>query len=171
MGAQSINETIACALGELTQKINLIWQTGKSGVPTSTDSSVLNRATQDKHLIVLPFIENMSEAYAVADLAVCRAGAMTIAELAVMGLPAIFIPYPHATDDHQTANAMSLVEKGAALLIHDDEMTAQSITDSVFRCLTSEPLLHQMTEAMKTFARPQAADDIAEIALSIAKQS
>jgi UDP-N-acetylglucosamine--N-acetylmuramyl-(pentapeptide) pyrophosphoryl-undecaprenol N-acetylglucosamine transferase len=167
LGAQSINEAVAIALPKLLSSANVIWQTGKSGIPNSINQVTLAQATQERHLVVLPFIDNMSEAYAAADLAVCRAGAMTIAELAVTGLPAVFVPYPYATDDHQTANAKSLVDKGAAMLINDRDMTPTRILDTVTQCLASEPTLAQMSIAMKSFSRPRAADDTADLALSL----
>jgi UDP-N-acetylglucosamine--N-acetylmuramyl-(pentapeptide) pyrophosphoryl-undecaprenol N-acetylglucosamine transferase len=73
---------------------------------------------------VTPFIEDMAEAYAWADLVICRSGALTIAELAAVGVAAILIPFPHAVDDHQTANARYLADNGAALLVQQSDLTA-----------------------------------------------
>jgi len=80
---------------------------------------------------VIAFVEDMAEAYAWADLAICRAGAMTISELAVTGLPAVLVPYPYAIDDHQTKNAEVLAEVGAALLMPQSELTAEHLASAI----------------------------------------
>ena len=80
---------------------------------------------------LLPFIEDMAEAYSWADLVVCRAGALTVAELCAAGLPALFVPYPAAVDDHQTANARPMAAAGAAAIIQEAELTAASLADRV----------------------------------------
>jgi UDP-N-acetylglucosamine--N-acetylmuramyl-(pentapeptide) pyrophosphoryl-undecaprenol N-acetylglucosamine transferase len=166
-GARSINEALAPALSDLLASFNVIWQTGKLGVPAAADQAVMDAAMRDKHLLVHSFIEDMAGAYAVSDIAVCRAGAMTLAELATAGLRAVLIPYPFATDDHQTANARVAAERGAAVLIADGDLTAQRLVKEVHECLTSDERRAAMSAKMKALARPQAADDIARIALSL----
>jgi UDP-N-acetylglucosamine--N-acetylmuramyl-(pentapeptide) pyrophosphoryl-undecaprenol N-acetylglucosamine transferase len=96
---------------------------------------------------------------------------MTLAELAVAGLPAVLIPYPFATDDHQTANARAALERGAAVLIADRELTPERLEGTVRECLTSDEKLAAMTSNMRALARPGAADEIARIALSLAQAS
>jgi len=166
-GARSINEALAPALGDLLTSFNVIWQTGKLGMPAAADEVIVNTATREKRLLVYSFIEDMAGAYAVSDLAVCRAGAMTLAELAVAGLPAVLIPYPFATDDHQTANARAAVQRGAVVLIADGDLTAPSLLKVVRDCLASDEKRAVMAANMKVLARPQAAEDIARIALSL----
>src|SRR6185503_3955799 len=91
---------------------------------------------------VRPFIEDMAEAYAWADLVICRAGALTISELTAAGVGSILVPFPAAVDDHQTRNARFLVEAGAALLIPESELNAQRLSDELLRICAdrSEPL-------------------------------
>ena len=121
---------------------------------------------------VEPFIEDMAEAYAWADLVVCRAGALTVAELAAAGSAAILVPYPHAVDDHQTRNAMSLVEQGAALLVPEGEAFGERLAD----CLrgfaredgADRPRLLAMAEAARRQARPDAAERVAQLCLEAA---
>ena len=168
-GARSINEALAPALNDLLGDFNVIWQTGKMGVPAAANPAIMDTAIRERHLVVHTFIEDMAGAYAVSDLAVCRAGAMTLAELAVAGLPAVLVPYPFATDDHQTANARAAVERGAAVLIADGDLTPQLLEKTVRECLASDEKRARMAANMKALARPQAADEIARIALSLAQ--
>ncbi|MEO7444557.1 MAG: undecaprenyldiphospho-muramoylpentapeptide beta-N-acetylglucosaminyltransferase [Ferruginibacter sp.] len=121
LGAVSINEALKNGL-EVFDENNwqLIWQTGKTYFPTAEMA-----ATGHKNLKVLPFISEMENAYAAADVIISRSGAMAIAEICVVKKPAIFVPYPHAAEDHQTANAMKLVQKKAALLVKDSEAGSQ----------------------------------------------
>jgi len=108
---------------------------------------------------VRPFIADMGTAYAAADLVVCRAGATTIAELAALGKPAILVPYPYAADDHQRANAESLVRAGAARMVLDAEATPDRLAAEV-RALRAPGVLAEMSRHMRTLARPDAADRV-----------
>ena len=93
-----------------------------------------------------------------ADLAVCRAGAMTIAELTACGVPAILIPYPHATHDHLTVNARGLRERGAAELIRDDELEAEELARRIIQLFQDEPRLRRMARNARAFSRTNAAE-------------
>jgi UDP-N-acetylglucosamine--N-acetylmuramyl-(pentapeptide) pyrophosphoryl-undecaprenol N-acetylglucosamine transferase len=168
-GAKSINRTVGDALDALLKHYNVVWQTGSFGVPESVPTSLIESETQQNHLRVLPFIEKMETAYAAADLAICRAGAMTIAELTICGLPAIFIPFPYATDDHQTANAKSLCDAGAASMIKDSDLNASSLLAEIHRILESPDLQITMRASMSRLAKPDAAKRIADIALNLIK--
>jgi UDP-N-acetylglucosamine--N-acetylmuramyl-(pentapeptide) pyrophosphoryl-undecaprenol N-acetylglucosamine transferase len=168
-GAKSINRTLGDALERLLKQYNVIWQTGSFGVPDSVSKSLIEIETQRNRLRVQPFIDEMEIAYAAADLAVCRAGAMTIAELAICSLPAILIPFPYATDDHQTANAKSLCDVGAASMIRDSELNASVLLGEINRILESSNLLDNMRASMSRLAKPDAAQRIAEIALNLIK--
>lgn len=170
-GARRINEAVAPILQSLLNQCNVIWQTGRIGLPESVDRQALESGKSEKRLIVREFIDDMPDAYGVSDLAICRAGAMTLAELAVAGLPAILIPYPFAADDHQTANARSAVNKEAAVLIPDHNLTPESILKHVSSILQSDTNLQRMATQMKTLSQPDAADRIAEITLSLVKRS
>ena len=118
LGAKSINETLAASLPFFIEhEIQLIWQTGTSYYPIASELSNGN-----KHNIkVFEFIREMDYAYAAADIIVSRAGASSISELCFVGKPVIFVPYPHASEDHQTHNAMALVSRNAALMVKDSE--------------------------------------------------
>ena len=90
------------------------------------------------------FIDDMAEAYAWADLVVCRAGALTVSELAAVGLPAILVPYPHAVDDHQTGNARYLTEAGAARLLPQGDLTPETLSGQLNELLSDPGLLLSM---------------------------
>ena len=113
LGAKSINEAIDKHLDELVNAgLQLVWQTGKTYQP---------KATANKSVWINAFINQMEYAYAAADIVVARAGAMTVAELCVVKKPVLFVPYPFAAEDHQTVNAMKLVNKNAALMVKDSD--------------------------------------------------
>lgn len=116
----------------------------------------------------ISFFERMDHAYAAADLAVCRAGAGTVAEVAVTGLPSILVPYPHAIDDHQTLNAGALVRAGAAVLVPDAELTIERVQPTIEELLFSPDRLRKMSEAARTVAHPRAAEELATWALALA---
>ncbi len=118
---------------------------------------------------VAPFIDDMAAAYAWADLVVCRAGALTISELAAAGVGAILVPFPAAVDDHQTANARYLVKGGAALLIDERELAAERLAAELARLCASRGTLLAMAERARALARPRAADELAEVCLRYAE--
>ena len=118
LGAKSINEAIDKGLDDLLKAgLQIIWQTGK---PYSAKAK--ERANGKQSVWVNEFITQMEYAYAAADIVVARAGAMTVAELCVAKKPVLFVPYPFAAEDHQTVNAMQLVNKNAALMVKDNEV-------------------------------------------------
>ena len=118
---------------------------------------------------IIPYLHHMPEALAAADLAVYRAGAVGLAELTVRGLPAILIPYPYAAEDHQRYNAQALVMCGAAKMILDKMLTGRELLEEIVHLKNDPQALKRMARASKSKGRPQAAHDIAELALSIAK--
>jgi len=112
-----------------------------------------------------PFIADMAAAYAWADLVVCRAGALTLAELCAVGVGSVLVPFPQAVDDHQTRNAEYLVERGAAVLLRQDEELASRLRDAL-RELVSDPARRRdMAEAARKLARPDAAARVADIVM------
>ncbi len=120
LGARSINDVISQHIGEFKSlNLQLIWQTGKS-----TAAAYLQRAKAHANVWADDFINDMDKAYAAADIVVSRAGAMAVAELCVAKKPVIFVPFPHAAEDHQTVNARYLVERDAAIMIKDDSVNA-----------------------------------------------
>ncbi len=118
---------------------------------------------------VRPFIENMGEAYGWADLVICRAGALTVSELAVAGVAAILVPFPHAVDDHQTRNAQYLVSESAAVLIPDRELTAERLASELQRLCAGRGKLLAMSERARLLAKPKAAEELAASCLALAR--
>lgn len=116
---------------------------------------------------VLAFIDDMATAYQWADLIVCRAGAMTVSEVAARGLPAIFVPLLHAIDDHQTANARFLTDTGAALLLPQPELNATNLRKLINQAMTSLP---SMSQAARNLAKLQATQTVADICATLATQ-
>lgn len=109
---------------------------------------------------VAPFIEKMEEAYTWADIVICRAGALTVSEIAAAGLPAIFIPFPGAVDDHQYANAQVLVRAGAGLVFRESDMTPQKLDNTLTTLLSSSKQLQTMSEQAKLCAVPDSLNKI-----------
>ena len=113
------------------------------------------------------FIEDMAEAYAWADLAVCRSGALTVAELAAAGVPGVLVPFPAAVDDHQTANARFLANRGAAVLVPESSLTPEFLAQQL-RALAGPDRRRRdaMAEAARRAAMPGAAERLADLCLA-----
>jgi UDP-N-acetylglucosamine--N-acetylmuramyl-(pentapeptide) pyrophosphoryl-undecaprenol N-acetylglucosamine transferase len=111
---------------------------------------------------VEPFIDDMAAAYGWADLVVCRAGALTVAELAAAGVGAVLVPYPHAVDDHQTRNAAYLSDVGAAVVIQQAELTRERLRE-LWSSLADRSRLLTMARAARSLAQPQAAATVAAL--------
>jgi len=158
-GAHRINEAALDAMRRLKGRVDVqfILQTGRE------DYEWANKIVEDEHLParVMPFLQRIHMAYAAADLVVSRSGAMTLAEIAVCGTPAILIPYPHAADDHQVVNASNLVDRGAASMILDRELTGERLAKEIAHLLSDRQTLSRMSANARTFARPDAAERIA----------
>ncbi len=124
---------------------------------------------QESHLTVRvePFIDDMAEAYSWADLVICRAGAMTVSELAAAGLASVLIPFPHAIDNHQHANARWLAGAGAAVLMPESELTSVMLAEQLAGLMQRDQL-QGMAQAARGLARPQTAERIADICLEVA---
>ena len=160
-GARAINEAMmgaAAGLRESVPGLRIHHQTGQADEERVREAYVAAGWGED--VTVSAFIRDMAAVYAWCDLVVCRAGATSLSELAVAGKPAVLIPFPHATDDHQTGNARSLVDAGAAELLPQTDLSPQVLTDRV-RTLAGDPaVLSSMTRAMRGAARPDAAAHI-----------
>jgi len=118
-----------------------------------------------------PFIEDMAGALGEAHLVIARAGASTVAELAAAGRPAVFAPYPHATDDHQSANARAVIEAGGGWLIGDRDFTPDRLRDLVEACLADPERLVRAAAGARQFGRPDAADALADFVLSEVREA
>ncbi len=164
LGARTINEAVlanAKALLE-TQDVNIIWQVGNMYFQ-EYKSCILSG---QKNVRIVPFIEDMDLAYSAADIVVCRAGALTISELAILGKAAVLIPSPNVAEDHQTVNAMSLVNRGAAILVRDTEAKEKLMVE-IQTLLSDERKKSDLESNIKYFARPEAAKQIAAEILKI----
>jgi UDP-N-acetylglucosamine--N-acetylmuramyl-(pentapeptide) pyrophosphoryl-undecaprenol N-acetylglucosamine transferase len=135
LGAKSINEAIQQNLQILADNnIQLIWQIGKTNA-----NALQQEAAAYQNIYVKVFIDQMEIAYAAADVVISRSGAMAVSELCVLQKPVVFVPYPFAAEDHQTANAMHLVGKNAALLVKDNEVS-EKLIPTVMKLLHDESL-------------------------------
>ena len=112
---------------------------------------------------ITPFIEDMAEAYEWADLVICRSGALTVAELAAAGMASIMIPYLYAVDDHQTANAKYLSESGAAVLMHQKELNADSLSSVLMDLCGDRNKLIEMSIKARRLAKPEATEEVAAL--------
>lgn len=162
LGAASINDAILESLQELIAAgVQLVWQTGQS------DYDRVRRAVGDRNIGWLgPFIDKMEYAFGAADLVVCRAGATTLAELTRVGKPAVVVPYPFAAGDHQTHNARSLADGGAAVMIADRD-ARQSLKETLLKLLDDPRRLDQMSKASAQLGKPQAGREIATAILGM----
>lgn len=156
-GARTLNEAgpgLRAALADVSG-VRLIHQTGAEAEITVRAAYAAAGLDAEVHA----FIIDMAAAYAAADLVICRAGATTLAELAAVGKPAILVPYPYAADDHQRANAESLVRAGAARMVLDADATAERLAAEV-RALAVPAVRTEMAACMRSLARPDAAEQV-----------
>ena len=164
LGAQAINECVpqALALLPLAVRPTVLHQTGKQHF------SAVQSAYQQANVTgeVQPFLDDMAQHYAWADIVICRAGALTIAELAAAGVASILIPFPYAVDDHQSGNARFLSEHAAAILLPQAELKPQYLAD-LLRDMTREHAL-QMAQAARKLAKPSAAQRVAQVCTELA---
>ncbi len=163
LGAGNINETIMKALEVIPGDIQLLWQTGKNYF-SKCEQAVDNLSLTN--ILVLPFIKKMDLAYGCADIIVSRAGAGTIAELAIAGKPAILVPSPNVAEDHQTKNALALVEKNAALMVKDSDAEIK-LVDTIINLVSDINMRNTLTENIKKLAITDAAEIIAEETLKL----
>jgi len=161
LGAHSINMTMAAAaplLGKLGAAMTVTHQTGEKDFEEVT-VSYRNAGVNAK---VVPFIDNMAAEYRAADLVICRAGATTIAEVTACGKPCIFIPFPHAVDDHQRKNAEALLKCSAGFMLLERELTPESLIKQMAEILESPSLLHETGKNARSVARLDAAKVIVD---------
>ncbi|MDE3235728.1 MAG: undecaprenyldiphospho-muramoylpentapeptide beta-N-acetylglucosaminyltransferase [Bacteroidota bacterium] len=157
LGAKSINDAIAHSLDLFdTNHVQLIWQAGKTTAPKYREL-----VGGKRNVWISDFITNMEVAYAAADVVVSRAGAMSVAELCVVKKPVVFVPFPYAAEDHQTVNAMHLVNKNAALMVKDGE-AFHELGPVVMDLVKSELLRKQLTENIASLAVTNADEVIAK---------
>ncbi|MDE2598317.1 MAG: undecaprenyldiphospho-muramoylpentapeptide beta-N-acetylglucosaminyltransferase [Rhodocyclaceae bacterium] len=162
LGAQALNEIIPAgvALMPEDERPVIVHQSGEKQI----EALKANYAKAGVNANCVAFIDDMAGAYEWADIVICRAGALTIAELAAAGVGSILVPYPHAVDDHQTANARFLANAGAAILLPQSELTAEKL--SLIQNLSRAQLL-QMAERARDLARPDAARAVADVCATL----
>jgi UDP-N-acetylglucosamine--N-acetylmuramyl-(pentapeptide) pyrophosphoryl-undecaprenol N-acetylglucosamine transferase len=163
LGAQALNEAVPKALALLPQRPRVVHQAGEKHL----EALKANYALAGVEGELVAFIDDMARRYAEADLVVCRAGAVTVAELSAGGMASILVPFPHAVDDHQTANARFLADRGAAILIPQRELSAQKLAELIGG-LDRARLLDMATKA-RALGKPDAARVVAERCRSLAR--
>jgi UDP-N-acetylglucosamine--N-acetylmuramyl-(pentapeptide) pyrophosphoryl-undecaprenol N-acetylglucosamine transferase len=155
-GALGLNQLVANAAPLLPENIQILHIAGPNDLPRIQAEHPVQRTGYQ----LIGFCDQMPSAYALADLVVTRSGASTLTEISLAGLPSILVPYPHAADDHQTANAKVFSEVGAAKLIQQKDLTPESLAKLLTELLTNPAALKLMSSAAKALAVPDAAEKV-----------
>ena len=163
LGAQALNESVPKALALMSARPQVVHQAGEKHL----DALKKHYADAGVQGELVAFIDDMARRYAEADLVICRAGAVTVAELSAGGMPSILVPFPHAVDDHQTANGKFLADHGAAFLIQQRDLTPQTLAQTIQRLDRSRLL--DMARKARALGKPDAARVVAERCMSIAR--
>jgi UDP-N-acetylglucosamine--N-acetylmuramyl-(pentapeptide) pyrophosphoryl-undecaprenol N-acetylglucosamine transferase len=168
-GAMRLNAVVPFAIARLggAPAIEVRHQAGERWL----DAARQNYATAGVKATVTAFIDDMAEAYSWADLVICRSGALTVSELASVGVGAILVPFPAAVDDHQTFNAHYLVDEGAAVLLPERDLTADTLAEELKRLCAGRGKLIAMAERARLLARPRAAEQLLEACLRNARSA
>jgi len=162
LGARGLNSRMLEALphlGDLRARMDIVHQTGAADLERVKAGYAAAGVTAE----VVPFVEDMSAAYARASLVLCRAGATTVAELAICKKAALLVPFPFATDDHQAINAAALVEAGAALMFREEELTGEKLAQELRRLASEPERLQRMERAAGGLGRPEAARELVDL--------
>ncbi len=165
LGAQVLNDTVPAALARLpvAQRPLVVHQAGEQHIDALRAAYLAAGVSAE----TLPFIDDMAARYGAADLVICRAGALTVTELATAGVASVLVPLPHAVDDHQTANARFLADSGAAWLLPQPQLSAASLARLIGASTRSE--LAQMAARARTLAKPDATRIVAQACMELAK--
>lgn len=164
LGAKALNEAMATSYDLLKdlKDVQVIWQAGKLYIETFSQSA----AAQLPHVHIMAFIDRMDLAYAAADVMICRAGASTISELCMVGKAAVLVPSPNVAEDHQTKNALALVEQNAAVLVKNAEAGEQMIRQAL-EILAQPDLKSKLEQNSQKMAQSDAAEKIAQEVLKL----
>jgi UDP-N-acetylglucosamine--N-acetylmuramyl-(pentapeptide) pyrophosphoryl-undecaprenol N-acetylglucosamine transferase len=162
LGAQALNECVPKALARLETRPRVVHQSGAKHL----EALRANYRAAGVEAELVPFIGDMARRYAAADLVICRAGAITVAELSAGGVPSVLVPFPHAVDDHQTANARFLADQGAAILLPQSQMTPERLAGTL-RDL-DRPRLLEMARKARALGKPEAARAVAQRCMELA---
>jgi UDP-N-acetylglucosamine--N-acetylmuramyl-(pentapeptide) pyrophosphoryl-undecaprenol N-acetylglucosamine transferase len=163
LGAQALNEAVPKALALLSPRPVVLHQAGEKHLESLTGHYSASGVQGE----LVAFIDDMARAYAAADLVICRAGAVTIAELSAGGMASVLVPFPHAVDDHQTANARFLADRGAAILLPQRELTAERLAALIGSL--DRPKLLEMAKRARALGKPDAARVVAARCMELAK--
>lgn len=170
-GARAINTAMGAALPGLLAalpQLRVVWQTGERSYDDVVAAAAQLPEVARNRVEIARFLNDMPERFAAADLVICRSGASTVAEIAAAGKPAIFIPFPQAADDHQTRNAEALAQAGAARLIAESSLTPAGLAAAAVSLLGQPARLEAMAQAARRMAHPNAAAEIAAMAVALA---
>ena len=165
LGAQVLNQVVPQALAGMPG-IQVWHQTGKNNQQATLAAYQANAVSEAR---VDAFIDDMASAYQWADLVICRAGALTVSELAAAGKPSLLVPYPHAVDDHQTGNARYLTERGAGVLLAQSEFTVARLQAELAQLTSNPEQLKQMAGKARQAAQTGAAERVAEVCIELSK--
>ncbi len=166
LGARTLNHSLRDAKDLLAAnpKIQVLWQCGKIYFEEFKNCETANLS----NVKISMFIDRMDLAYSMADLIISRAGAISISELCLVAKPVVLVPSPNVAEDHQTKNAMALVEKGAAVLV-EDKNAKKTLIQTAITTLNDNTLSHRLMENIKQLGKPNAADHIADVILELVK--
>ncbi|MEE8321496.1 MAG: undecaprenyldiphospho-muramoylpentapeptide beta-N-acetylglucosaminyltransferase [Gammaproteobacteria bacterium] len=165
-GALVLNRIIPEVIGSVGNDFQIeVWHQSGDRHFESTVTRYQTLCIQGK---IVPFIEDMTEAYAWADIVICRAGALTVAELAAVGVASVLVPYPYAVDDHQTANALYLSDNDGAILIAESDLTCDILARTLSELINSHTKLIEMAKKARLLAQPLATKTVAEMCLEAA---
>lgn len=163
LGARTLNESVMASLDKISKSdVQVIWQTGKIYYNEMQERL---KGVQPENLKAMEFLSNMDYAYSIADLVISRAGAGTISELCLLGKPSVLVPSPNVAEDHQTKNAMALVENDAAILVKDSDAKKRLFTEAL-DLVKDKERLNQLSVNCRKLAKPNATTDIVNVILN-----
>jgi UDP-N-acetylglucosamine--N-acetylmuramyl-(pentapeptide) pyrophosphoryl-undecaprenol N-acetylglucosamine transferase len=168
LGAAALNECVPRALAQLApeERPHVTHQAGAKHIEALRANYAQAGFEPGEALRLVPFIDDMAAAYGDADLVICRSGAMTVAEVAAVGVAALFVPFPYAVDDHQSTNADFLASQNAAVLVQQRDLSPENLADWL-RSQTRETLA-DMAERARLLAKPDATDRVAQVCAAVA---
>lgn len=158
LGARTLNESLVAGLSKIPHEVQVLWQCGKLYYET-LERELKNRLPEN--VLMTQFIERMDLAYAIADVVISRAGAISVSELCLVKKPTILVPSPNVAEDHQTKNAMALVSQNAAILVKDDE-AKRDLVRVALTLITNESHQKIMREKIGTLGKPNATEEIVD---------
>lgn len=166
LGAKTLNESLATELEKIPADVQVIWQCGKH---YHNDLNERIGKSLPENIKLMQFVMRMDLAYAIADIVISRAGAISVSELCLVHKPTILVPSPNVAEDHQTKNAMALVQKNAALLVKDTESRVK-LMDEALSLLANEPKQKEMIRAISELGKPAATEEIVNEAEKLVHQ-